>query len=306
MTSVKMPFAINKNNKLVHIVDVERGKKCNCVCLDCKFPLIASKGPKQQYHFKHEVESECKGESVVHLAAKQIIKERKQIILSSYIATVSKRDSTGKEHAEQKIVVENGRVISFDCVQEEIELHGMKADVLAKKDNTLLIIEIFYRHKVDDQKHLKIREANISAIEIKLSDLTPEDVKDRETFWLCINDPQRVRWLHNAKAGGHYQALRDRLAIKIQEQEEKYKQEEIEKQEQKKQELGCTLNNSKRLQRKEFSEPHNHPHASSRPFKQRSPLPIDRVGSSNGKFKGTQKSSSSQRGQTSGRKKGRL
>ena len=35
-----------KNNLLVHISDVERGKNCQCVCPACNEPLIAKKGEK--------------------------------------------------------------------------------------------------------------------------------------------------------------------------------------------------------------------------------------------------------------------
>lgn len=92
MNPIKLPFGLNENNHFVHIADVDRGKKCNCVCLECGSPLIASKGSKRQHHFKHAVENECKGESVIHRAAKQMIRERKQITLSRYIVSASKKD----------------------------------------------------------------------------------------------------------------------------------------------------------------------------------------------------------------------
>ena len=278
MASVKMAFALNENKKSIHVADVERGKKCNCVCPDCKSPLIASKGTKQQNHFKHiaknVAKNECKGESVIHLAAKQIIIERKQITLPGYIVTASKRDSRGKEYSERELVVEDGMVICFDSVQEEIDLHGMKVDILAKKDNRLLIIEIFYCHKVEDQKLGKIAEANISAIEIDLSDLNPEEVKNWETLWLYINDPKRIRWLHNARARDHYPVLQDRLAIKINEQEKKYKQEEIGELERAKKDLLPFHHHLKEPHRKEYTNPNNQTHVLSRPFAQRRPIEL--------------------------------
>jgi hypothetical protein len=232
MKPIKLPFGLNENNILVHIADVERGKKCNCVCPSCRSSLIATRGNKNQPHFKHAVVNKCEGgfESAVHLAAKQIIRQRKRITLSRCISIASAKDSKGKEHTKQKTVVEDGTIICFDSVQEETELHGMKADILAEKGNTSLIIEIFYRHKVEDQKREKIVEANISAIEINLSDLTSEDVKDWEAFWLYINDPERIEWLYNAKSRTHYLELEKQLVKTIRGQEEKYKQEEIQKQ----------------------------------------------------------------------------
>lgn len=217
-TTIKLPFGLNENNIIVHIANVKSGEKCNCICPDCKSPLIAVKGNKKQHHFRHKDINECKSgvESAIHLAAKQMIMEKKQITLPKHVCTALKKDSRGIKHAEHKIFLPDIKIVYFDSVEEEKQLHGMKADILAKKDNKLLIIEIYYRHKVDDQKIEKIKNANISAIEINLSDLTPEDVKDTEAFWLYINDPKHVQWLHNAKAHDSvYPELVNRLAIKI-------------------------------------------------------------------------------------------
>ena len=115
------------------------------------------------------------------------------------------------------------KVVYFDSVQDEINLYGMKADILAEKEGKLLIIEVYYRHKVEDQKIEKIRNANISAIEINLSELMPEDVRDTETFWSYINDPMHIQWLHNAKAyESIYPELVSRLEVKVQRVEKEY------------------------------------------------------------------------------------
>lgn len=72
----------------------------------------------------------------------------------------------------------SGGVIHFGSMQEEMVLDEMRADILATTGDTPLIIEVFYRHKVSDQKWLKMVKANVSTIEIDLSDLKPDDVKD--------------------------------------------------------------------------------------------------------------------------------
>ena len=230
--NLKLPFGLSENGAIVHVSNVERGKSCNCVCPSCGSSLIAAKGVKNQHHFKHASNNECVVglESAIHLAAKQIIMERRQIRLPEYTIIESALDSRGKMHVESKTIVKNGRVISFDSVNEEYALNGMKADILGIKKNEKLIIEIFYRHKVDDQKIDKIKEANISVIEIDLSDLTQEDLKDWETFWSCINNPKRTQWLNNAKAPAQFLELSKNLKEKIQKVEKKYEQQEIIKQ----------------------------------------------------------------------------
>ncbi|HAT1905701.1 competence protein CoiA family protein [Legionella pneumophila] len=226
---IKLPFGLNENNIIVHISNVDSGKNCNCICPSCHSPLIAAKGIKNQHHFKHATTIECEGglESAIHMAAKQIIKERKQIKLPEYIITKEVFDSKGKIHPKRKTIVEKGKIITFDSVGEEQEISEMRADILAITRNHKLIIEIFYRHKVDDLKIEKIKVANISTIEIDLSDLTPDDVKDWEAFWSCINDPNRVQWLHNARAASESIELEKQLRKKLQGIEKEYEKEEI-------------------------------------------------------------------------------
>ena len=224
-----MAFGLNESNVAVHITDVNRGKKCNCICPSCRSPLVAAKGLKKKHHFKHAVVNECESglESGIHLAAKKLILERGQVTLPRYILEASAEDSKAKKYFKEKNIVEDGTVIQFDSVQEEVELYGMRADLLAKKDGKPLIIEIFYRHKVEGQKLSKIVKANISAVEINLSQLTQEDLVDWEAFWSYINDPQHVQWLYNVKTHSYARELEKQLAHEIQVKEEQYKQERI-------------------------------------------------------------------------------
>lgn len=230
--TIKLPFGLNENNMLVHVDEVERGKKCNCVCPGCGSSLIASKGRKNQPHFKHAANNECDGglESAIHLAAKKMILERKQITLPKLECVVTASDSRGISHKKRETIVKEAMSIKLDFVQEEAELNGIRADLLAEKNNTRLIIEIFFRHKVDDQKLEKITSSNVSAIEINLSDLNPKEVQNWEVFWACLNDPERVRWLYNAKVEGTRSELEKQLEKTIQEKEEEYRRDEIKRQ----------------------------------------------------------------------------
>jgi hypothetical protein len=80
--------------------------------------------------------------------------------------------------------------------------------------------------KVDDEKLAKIADANISAIEIDLSDLSYDDVADWTAFWARINDPERARWLHNAKAQDIYEQLEKRLRVLMEAWEREYERED--------------------------------------------------------------------------------
>lgn len=94
---IKLPFGLNVDGVLVHISEVGNGKNCNCYCPSCKSPLIAAKGRQIQHHFKHHIIHECDGglESAIHLTAKKIIREKKQITLPKYTTTALLIDSWG-------------------------------------------------------------------------------------------------------------------------------------------------------------------------------------------------------------------
>lgn len=176
---IQMPFGLNENNALVHISEVQKGYQCNCKCLSCGTALIATKGPERAHHFRHYSITDCNGESIIHKAAKHIILEKMQITLP------------------------NGNRINLDSARDEVHLPEMTPDILAMVGNNQIIIEIYYTHRVDEDKQEKIQRANISAIEIKLSDLKTEDITNTDSFWLYINDPTRVTWLYQAPAETH-------------------------------------------------------------------------------------------------------
>lgn len=224
---IKLPFGLSENNILIHIADIERGVKY--FCPGCRVPLLAVKGKIKQQHFRHSTGDECEHglESAIHLFAKQKLREQKKITLPEYISTASATDSKGEVHIEYKTIAYEGNVICFDSVEEEKELQGIRADILARKGNHHLIIEIFYRHKVDEQKIEKIKKINISAIEINLSELMQEDVKDSDAYWSYMNDPKHIQWLHNVKALENHSQLESKLALKIQRLEKEYKEKEI-------------------------------------------------------------------------------
>ena len=68
---------------LVSVLDVPRGKACECVCPACGDVLVAKRGTVVQPHFAHDSGSECSAalETALHLGAKQILAEMRQIVL---------------------------------------------------------------------------------------------------------------------------------------------------------------------------------------------------------------------------------
>lgn len=228
MKSIKMPFGLKGGEYLVHISEVDSGKKCDCICPSCRAPLTAAKGKIKQHHFKHTIENSCEGglESSIHFAAKKIIKEKMQVILPKHLAYFEKKDSKGKIYRKEDYVLDKDTIMNFDSVQEEVNLNGIRVDLLCIKQNTSLIVEIYFRHKVVMEKIEKIKKSNTSALEINLSDLSPEDLQSWDTFWSFIISPERTQWLYNARAQNYvYPELKKQVNEEIGKAENKYIEE---------------------------------------------------------------------------------
>ena len=165
------PFAIVDNN-IIHISEVNKDDVWNTyTCPECGEPLIARTGKVNTWHFAHKSLSKCKfglsnesiGESPIHRYAKRIIKE------SAYVAAPKTYDGT-KRH------------IFLKSTKEEYSSGERVVDVLAiSKENEEIAIEIFYKHKVDEQKIQDLKNRFFIVMEIKIPD-NLEDLSNIEKF----------------------------------------------------------------------------------------------------------------------------
>jgi hypothetical protein len=202
MQDVKIPFALHAG-RVVHISEVERGRACMCNCPNCQRPLQAIKGRVRQHHFRHDHEQEqCEGalESAIHLAAKQLISERKFLNLPRHSLSVRLDGKWGDDYyVEGEEVIPHGTLIKFIDVETEVAMGDIRPDLVGYAGNSSLAIEITYTHPVSPEKVEKFKALNQSAIEIKLSDAGENDLLDWDKFWGLISNPDNVRWVYNAK-----------------------------------------------------------------------------------------------------------
>lgn len=158
-----------KDGGLVFIADVPRGLACACTCAKCGRPLVAKKGQVRQHHFAHYEASNCRGaaESVLHLLAKELIRNLNDIQLPPYEFLVNRHAGFG-ESIRHRAIVAKGGVFHFQEVRvEEIEGNFIP-DLVLESGLKSLIVEIAVTHKVPRDKLRKIRRRNKPAIEIQL------------------------------------------------------------------------------------------------------------------------------------------
>ena len=192
---INLRYAL-KNGHLISVEDVEPGLKCACVCPACGEKLVAKKGSKMTHHFAHFSGSDCEYgyESSLHLAAKSIIAEHKELMIPAVYVSF--------DSSKSPLLVSEARKISFDRVELEFRLGEIVPDIVLYAGNKQLYVEIYVTHRVDDVKREKIKENGVSAIEIDLSH-TDHSITQEELTDIILKDSALKTWIFNSVANAY-------------------------------------------------------------------------------------------------------
>ncbi len=188
--SSDLRHGLNKEGELVHISQVERGLACDCVCPSCNEQLIAKKGKHNEHHFAHAAGNPCQyaAETALHLAAKDILAKRKEIVLPAIQV---------KFYNRTDVITPEKR---YQLASVKLEYRGEKnivPDVLAHAGDSKLFIEVRVTHAVDHCKQRRIRDLDVSTLEIDLSD-APRDFLPEDLERLVVEAGDHKQWIYNA------------------------------------------------------------------------------------------------------------
>lgn len=197
-----------KNNELKHISEVESGKACNCVCPGCGSVLIAKKGKKVIHHFAHYNGDLCKYgyETSLHMAAKRIISEAKKFTVPPIYDKFPISDKVIKRT--------NSIEISVDSVELEKYMGDIIPDIIIYSGNKKIMVEIFVSHAIDEEKEKKIKEHNISTIEIDLSN-KKDIISEEELREILLNNSDLKRWVYNSTTNSIVQKFLQKADYKL-------------------------------------------------------------------------------------------
>ncbi|EJN3366000.1 competence protein CoiA family protein [Vibrio parahaemolyticus] len=201
MSVVKLGWGLSKDGKYKHIRSVDNGLKCDCVCPECQQPLVANQGNVKRWHFAHASNAECKGESVIHRLAKQVIVNAAQSGLSLLIisngGTVYEQDKDGVVHSKSWYAPE--RQYHLQQADAEAKLGSQIVDVLCHdKTGNALAVEIFYTHKKSDVDIEKFAKNSVETIEIDVSKVSWDATYEQIEQAVLLNARRTV--LHSPQA----------------------------------------------------------------------------------------------------------
>lgn len=254
-------FALKEeSNQVVHIsemVEKDRGKACECICLCCGRPLVAKLGRgKKTAHFAHLAEegrtscsADAANESGLHKIAKEIVFKSEYICLPPVTISEQNDPNRNMEDYKQQEPLQFGKKIElhYQNAKTEVPFEGFKPDVcISFQKQKKLLIEIAVTHYVDAEKYSRIKMAQIPTVEINIADFIKaykaeetESINDFEKKLknAIIDNIENKTWVYHSHENEGIQKLYDRNRelekefqqnrIKIlKEQEERKKREE--------------------------------------------------------------------------------
>ena len=217
-----------KDGRVVKVTDVDNGLGCECVCLDCRLPLIAVNNKENSYrpHFRHysikdaKKIAPCKAseETAIHYWAKDIIEKMKCIILPAYVVRVVKHNDRGI----RTYTIKEKRHFTFSSIENENTVStsqgagAIQPDLIAysksESENRRLFIEVAVSHPSNDEKIEYLKKHNVSAIEIDLS-MFPRTAREEDLEKYLTQgrylEANGTKWLYHVKEEEYHQeALR--------------------------------------------------------------------------------------------------
>ncbi len=165
-----LKFGNQKNTgKFVHVDSVPNGKKCGCICPECKDDLIAKNNCKDKSnHFAHLnlVEGRACLMTQLHLAAQ------------NYFLSISEFSLPKVSlHYDGKTLTAPCKTINITSSTLEAPFGKYWADVLLETDVGQIVIEISVTHESEEPKIKYYKESTIPSLEYDLASLKSFEVE---------------------------------------------------------------------------------------------------------------------------------
>jgi hypothetical protein len=191
-----------KEKSLVHVDSVKNGLSCDCICPNCKEPLVAYNNStnKRTKHFQHKSKKECIGyyETVLHYLAKEVIESRGYLIVPDVNFMLSECAENYRRDLDNYTINSIGATkLIFDKIEIEESQGSFKPDLTGVIQGKTCYIEIAVTHFVDENKLLKVKRLGFPLLEIDLSN--HERITTKETLADALDDIGIMKLLYNKK-----------------------------------------------------------------------------------------------------------
>ncbi|BAL23677.1 hypothetical protein AZKH_1355 [Azoarcus sp. KH32C] len=130
----------------------------------------------------------------MHELAKQLIRDRRELLVPTLEAVVSATDAYGRRLEDRELVFEAKRVHLDDC-RLSVKLNDVTADVVGRAQDREVLVEVTVFHRLMPDKEARLKATGIAALEVDLSIFkTVQATRERVEEALFDNRTNR-RWL---------------------------------------------------------------------------------------------------------------
>ena len=214
----------SQTGRVLHIEEVEDGFD-GAICPDCQSPLIASNRNRstrlKDTYFRHKGDSNCQGETLIHLWAKQVIEDSKQVFGAEFEAVGRAEDSEKKIHTVERLIPPEHLMLENIEVEKRIADAGdvKIPDVMGVvvDSGAPLAIEIFVNNAVSEEKASFFESTKLDCLEINLSSLPPHLLKKPEEFEEYVIRTAERAWIFCSR----YRALENQAQREAEEKAER-------------------------------------------------------------------------------------
>lgn len=197
-----IPFARNREGRLVDVHSVPRGLACGCVCPECDGRIVANQGNVNSWYFSHASGSECAGgaETALHLAAKQLILTHRRVALPPFVIQFRREHPSFGLYQRSRDVTLPERI--WQLVQARAESRIGTGPYIADIGGRLgdvsdVVVEVKVRHEVEHEKAHYLRANRLPCIEIDLLPLLGKQLTLQELAWHVLDCDTNRTWVNH-------------------------------------------------------------------------------------------------------------
>jgi hypothetical protein len=127
-----------KTGEMLHVSQVNRGKKSGCICPSCKMNLIARKGEVLRWHFAHDHKSdnyspsyECDYNPYIYIKKylREVFANGCEVLIPELNVTESAPHPSGSRMVSKTLTVANEKKVNFSGCTFDENLEGSPTDV---------------------------------------------------------------------------------------------------------------------------------------------------------------------------------
>jgi hypothetical protein len=233
MSALLLPFATRiADSNLVSPDEVPRGAACNCLCPGCDRPVIARQGTEREWHFAHAKGGACQQgyEVSVHEIAKQMIRQRRELLLPALDIEISATDSFGLRIKERMHVL-NAKTVHLDQCKTSQKRDEVTADVAGRVADREILVEITVFHRLMPEKRERLIATGISSLQIDLGEFKVSQATRAKIEVALFENAMNRHWLHHPRMEQACREAQTKLDAKLEQRRAEWERAEEKRQE---------------------------------------------------------------------------